>query len=176
MEMNYKIIYAKRKSVSMKIEADGSLSVRAPYGLSREEIGEIVRRNATGLERIRERVLSREKAQMEADKEQLEARLREVALPLVDKYSHLMGRTPNKITFTNAKSRYGSCSSKGNVCFSRYLAMYTNEAIEYVVVHELAHLFEMNHSKRFYNIVEKFLPQWREYKKLLKTTSSADKY
>ena len=72
------------------------------------------------------------------------------------------------MTITGAKTRFGSCSSKGNISFSYRLMMYPEPAREYVVVHELAHLVEMNHSKRFYAIVERYLPDYKERKKQLK--------
>jgi len=77
-----------------------------------------------------------------------------------------------RITITSAKTRFGSCSSKGNISYSYRLMLYPEAAREYVVVHELAHLLEMNHSKRFYAIIEKYLPDYKERKKLLKLDES----
>jgi len=73
-----------------------------------------------------------------------------------------------RITITSAKTRFGSCSSKGNISYSYKLMLYPEAAREYVVVHELAHLVEMNHSKRFYSLVERYLPDYKERRKLLK--------
>ena len=168
MEMNYKLIYANRKTVSMKIEDDGTITVRAPKGVSKREIQRILKKHSAKLVQMREKVMAKEKTIASVSKEELEARLRQVALPLVEKYSCLMGKAPSQVKFTDAKKRLGSCNSKGNICFSRYLALYPEAAIEYVVVHELAHLFEMNHSPRFHAIVEKYLPDWRDRKKMLK--------
>ena len=78
-----------------------------------------------------------------------------------------MGAKYQRLTITGAKTRFGSCSSKGNISFSFRLMLYPEPAREYVVVHELAHLFEMNHSKQFYQIVEKYIPDYKERKKLL---------
>ena len=79
-----------------------------------------------------------------------------------------MGLKYSRITITGAKTRFGSCSSKGNISFSYRLMLYPEAAREYVVIHELAHLLEMNHSKRFYAIIEKYIPDYKERKKLLK--------
>ena len=79
-----------------------------------------------------------------------------------------MGALPTKINFTSAKRVFGSCTTQKHLNFSFRLALYPFEAIEYIVVHELAHLFEMNHSKRFWAVVEKQLPDYKERKKLLK--------
>ena len=90
-------------------------------------------------------------------------------LPLkVAYYAKIMGLKYGRITITGAKTRFGSCSSKGNIAFSYRLMMYPDEAIDYVVVHELAHLKEMNHSPAFYRIIAKVLPDYKERIKLLK--------
>ena len=83
--------------------------------------------------------------------------------------SKIMGLKYGRITITGAKTRFGSCSSKGNISYSYLLMLYPEEAREYVVVHELAHLVEMNHSQRFYKVLEKYMPDYRERKKLLFT-------
>ncbi len=167
MEMKYTLIYAKRKTISLKIEDDGSLTVRAPKGTPKAEIKRIVEKHRVRLDEMRKKVLAKEKAFSCVDLCELEKKLRDIALPLIEKYSEKMSKAPEKVKFTNAKGRFGSCSSRGTICLSRYLALYPEAAIEYVVVHEMAHLFEMNHSPRFYAIVEKNLPDYKERKKLL---------
>ncbi|MBQ7835638.1 MAG: M48 family metallopeptidase [Clostridia bacterium] len=168
MEMKYTLIYAKRKTVSMRIDKNGELIVRAPLGTPKNEIERIIKKHSARLDEIKARVLTKESTANNSDPAELESRLKRVALPLLEKHSRNMGIAPSKVTFTNAKTRFGSCSSKKRICFSRYLALYPDDAIEYVVVHELAHLVEMNHSKRFYAIVEKHLPDWKRRKVLLR--------
>ena len=79
-----------------------------------------------------------------------------------------MGLKYGRISITSAKTRFGSCNSRGNIAYSYRLMLYTEAAREYVVVHELSHLLEMNHSKSFYSIVEKYMPDYKERRKLLK--------
>jgi predicted metal-dependent hydrolase len=79
-----------------------------------------------------------------------------------------MGLKYGRITITSAKKRFGSCSTAGNISYSYRLMLYPEEAREYVVVHELAHLVQMNHSKEFYNIIAKVLPDYKYRKKMLK--------
>ena len=74
---------------------------------------------------------------------------------------------PSKIRITSARTRWGSCSANKNVNFSWRLVMASDAVIEYVIIHELAHLIEMNHSERFWRIVENALPNYRERKKQL---------
>jgi predicted metal-dependent hydrolase len=86
----------------------------------------------------------------------------------VDYFSKIMGVTPTKISINTAKTRYGSCSSSGRINFSCRLMSFDERAIDYVVVHELAHLVEMNHSPAFYEVVRAVLPDYKERKKLLR--------
>ena len=83
-------------------------------------------------------------------------------------FSNIMGLKYGRITITSAQKRFGSCSSKGNISYSYRLMLYPEAAREYVIVHELAHLKEMNHSRKFYAIVEKVLPDYKNRKRLLK--------
>lgn len=79
-----------------------------------------------------------------------------------------MNLYPTALKITSAKTRFGSCSGKDSICFSYLLMRYPDEAIDYVVVHELAHIKHKNHSKAFYTLIEKYLPDYKEREKLLK--------
>ena len=86
----------------------------------------------------------------------------------VDLYAMRMGISPEIIRINSAKKRWGSCSSKGSINFSWRLIIASDDVIDYVVVHELAHLTQMNHSLRFWSSVEKILPDYRERRQLLR--------
>lgn len=73
-----------------------------------------------------------------------------------------------KIKITSARTRWGSCSSKNTISFSWRLIMTPLEVVDYVVVHELAHTVHHNHSKRFWGLVEKILPDYKERRKWLR--------
>lgn len=88
----------------------------------------------------------------------------------VEYYSEKMGLYPTSVKITSAATRFGSCSGKNSICFSYRLMLYPPEAVDYVVVHELAHIKEKNHSARFYALVEMYMPDYREREKLLKKT------
>ena len=88
--------------------------------------------------------------------------------PLVEKYSKLMGLKPSSVKITSAEKRFGSCSSKNGLCFSWRLLAYPTAAVEYVVVHELAHIKHHNHSAAFYALIEKYMPDYKERQRLLK--------
>ena len=86
----------------------------------------------------------------------------------VDYWSDIMGLTPTGLKITSARTRFGSCSGKNSLCFSWRLMQYPREAIDYVVVHELAHIRHHDHSPAFYALIERYMPDWRERMKLLK--------
>ncbi len=75
---------------------------------------------------------------------------------------------PIKIGITSAKTRWGSCSGKNSVNFSWKLIMADDKTIDYVIIHELTHIKQHNHSKKFWNIVESIMPDYSEQKKKLK--------
>jgi len=93
---------------------------------------------------------------------------RETITPLVKKWSEKMKLNPSNIGFRKAKSRWGSCSSQNSLSFNYYLSKLPLPIVEYVVVHELAHIKEKNHSKNFWAIVEEFLPNYRTLVKELR--------
>ena len=79
-----------------------------------------------------------------------------------------MGLEPTGVKITSAKKRFGSCSAKNSICYSWRLMLYSKEAIDYVVVHELAHIAHKNHGPQFYALIEKYLPDYKEREKLLR--------
>ncbi len=86
---------------------------------------------------------------------------KKVITPLVEKWSKIMNLYPTNITFRNNKTRWGSCSTKNRLSFNIWLLKFPLETIEYVVVHELAHIKYKNHSKEFWSFVESFLPDYK---------------
>lgn len=86
----------------------------------------------------------------------------------IKRYSQIIGVCPNKIVIKEQKTRWGSCSSKGNINLNWKLIMAPLEVIDYVVTHELCHMKEMNHSRQFWSLVETVLPKYKEYRSWLK--------
>jgi len=84
-------------------------------------------------------------------------------IPLrVEHYSRIMGLVPTAVKISSANTRWGSCSGRDSINFAWKLIMASDELIDYVVVHELAHIKEHNHSDRFWNIVESIMPDYRQ--------------
>ena len=86
----------------------------------------------------------------------------------VGELSRQLGVRYGRLTIRGAKTRWGSCSQKGNLNFNWKLLMVPEPVIDYVIIHELAHLKEMNHSKKFWHLVGQHCPHWRRYRKWLK--------
>lgn len=168
--MEYKVIYTDRKTVGIRVK-DGTVTVRAPYGTKPDKIKSLVDKHSEWIIRAIEREkVKREKyeALTNGEIENLKRLARTYFEEKCAYYSKIMGVSYSKISITGAKGRFGSCSSRKTICFSYRLMLYPAEAREYVAVHELAHLLEMNHSKRFYQIIEKYMPDYKLRQKLLK--------
>ncbi|MDR1472004.1 MAG: M48 family metallopeptidase [Synergistaceae bacterium] len=82
-----------------------------------------------------------------------------IARALVPKWSKALGARPRLVAVKHAKTRWGSCSSSGRLFFNSRLAMLSDDVAEYIVVHELCHLKQMNHSAAFWDEVRSALPQ-----------------
>ena len=95
--------------------------------------------------------------------------------PIVERYAVLMGVEPTGIRITSARKRFGSCSGKNSLCFSCLLMLYPMEAVECVVVHELAHIRHHNHSAAFYDFVLSVMPDYRSREALLRKTPALDR-
>lgn len=168
----YEIIFSKRKTLSLQVTSDGKVIVRAPLKTGKKYIEDFVREHEEWIEKAKTRVENKKYSLKEASPEEEKAlrRLAREKLPgKVSFYSALIGVTPGRITITGARTRFGSCSGKNNISFSFYLMRFPDEVIDYVVVHELCHILQHNHSKEFYKEIEKILPDYKEREKLLRS-------
>ena len=168
---DYTLIRAKRRTMSLQLDRDGRAVVRAPYGVKKEFIDRFVAEHEGWLARAREKQQNRRLAHPEPTDEErkaLIARAKEYLPMRVDYWSGIMGLTPTGLKITSARTRFGSCSGKNSLCFSWRLMQYPPEAIDYLVVHELAHIRHHDHSPAFYALIERYMPDWRERMKLLK--------
>ncbi len=167
----YDLVRSRRRSLALEITSDLKVLVRAPRHCTQNEIERFVLVHEDWINKHREKMESRlDKHPEPTESEQaMLIRRAKTELPrLVAYYSALMHLIPSGISITGAKKRFGSCSSKKRVCFSWRLMSYPQSAIEYVVVHELAHIEHMNHSKEFHALVASVLPDHKARRKLLK--------
>lgn len=169
--MDIKVIRSNRKTLSLSVDEQLCAVVKAPYFVTNNEINTFVSKNEVWLENA----IIRKKKQLEKydisddKKNELINFAKEYLPKRVEYYSRLMNVKPTGIKITSAKKRFGSCSGKNSICFSYYLMLYPKEAIDYVVVHELAHIKHHNHSKEFYNFIYEFMPDYKERERLLKS-------
>ena len=89
--------------------------------------------------------------------------------PLVEKYSREMQLFPKKVSFRKAKRRWGSCSSSNAISFNYLMMKLPPDVVEYIVVHELAHIRHKHHQKSFWKLVSDTLPDYRQQEQILKT-------
>ncbi len=168
--MQYTLVRSKRRTLALEVKEDGSLWVRVPFVVSETEIEEFLDRHSAWIQKAKKRQ-SEKAAPPLTEREVSELRARAVAvLPLhTEKWAKKMGVSYKGVKITSARYRLGSCNSRGGISYSLRLMQFPDEVIEYVVVHELAHRKEMNHSKAFYAVIERYLPDYRERIKLLKS-------
>lgn len=172
--MEIEVRRSNRKTMVIEITKNAKVLVRAPYRMPLSEIQRFVKEKSEWIEKHVQKML--EKQQEETTLEKLSAEqireLAEEALQVLPKkvayYAEMIGVNYGRITIRNQKTRWGSCSAKGNLNFNCLLMLTPEEVQDYVVVHELCHRKEMNHSRQFWSEVEKVLPDYRQRKKWLK--------
>jgi len=174
----YRIIRSRRKTLGLQITDEGELLVRAPYYTLMPEIQKMLQshekwivRNLRKMERAREEADTTEKLTEEQLDVLAEAALRDIP-DRVKRYAPEVGVNYGRITIRNQKTRWGSCSSKGNLNFNCLLMLCPEEIRDYVVIHELCHRKEMNHSPRFWAEVEKVCPDYKARRKWLRDHGS----
>ena len=96
-----------------------------------------------------------------------------VIRPKVEKYAQILGVSYGRITIRSQRTRWGSCSSKGNLNFNCLLTQVPEQVMDYVIVHELCHRIEMNHSGRFWKLVEQIMPDYKTHRKWLKDNGNS---
>ena len=165
------VIRSDRKTLGLQVDKEGTLIVRAPRRTGAAEIEAAIKKHAAWIEKAQKTQRERAAAHPAPTAEEtarLKAAAKEILPPKVRYYAALMGVEPTRVTVTGAKTRFGSCSAKNAVSFSCYLMRCPDPAVDYVVVHELAHIRHHDHSPTFWAEVEKWLPDYKERKKLLR--------
>ena len=170
LSFSYQIIRSRRKSISIRILPDGMVEVRCPLIASEKSIHEIVCKKANWIEN---KLLEIKSAPpvipfTAGELEALAKQAKENFIPLVKYYANHLGISCGRITIRHQKSRWGSCSAKGNLSFNCLLILTPPEVQKYVIIHELCHFRQMNHSFKFWAEVEKIVPDYRKSQLWLK--------
>ena len=142
--LEYQIKYSKIKNIYIQIK-NGQVIIKAPKRVSKKEIEKLIEQKAEWIQK------SLEKEKQKQSKQ---------ALYTKDEF--------NKITIKEIKYAWGSCSSKKNITINLELIKYSEKAIRYVILHELCHIKHMNHSKEFWKLIEKYMPEYKEIQKEFK--------
>lgn len=168
-----KIIRSNRKTFGLEVKAEG-LIIKAPLQVSDEEINLFILKHKAWIGKNLNRAEQRQK-EIDAlepftseEIQELGAKALKVIPEKVQYYAPKVGVTYGRITIRNQRSRWGSCSAKGNLNFNCLLMLTPSEVIDSVVVHELCHRKEMNHSERFYKEVIRVMPDYWTWDKWLK--------
>lgn len=165
--MEYRIIRSNRKTLTMQITPDGETVIKAPLFITDKQIAEFALEHKNWVEKRLPNAKNRADVYLSADAiNGLPSMAKSAMSVLVARYAPKMSVAPESLRITSAKGRFGSCT-KNRIVFSKYLLFYPIGAVEYVTVHELAHIIHPNHSKDFYGLIRKILPDYREREKLL---------
>lgn len=173
MTIPYEIIRSKRKTYGINIAPGGKVSVRIPLRGSEKFAISFAESKKNWIASC---VLKLQNVPIQKEKTPSEKRLeaiyrnaaREYFPKRVSHYAHMLGVTYGKISIRDQKTRWGSCSSEGNLSFNWRLILAPPDVLDYVVIHELCHRKEMNHSKDFWALVESLMPDYKECRKWLK--------
>lgn len=174
MYITYEIIKSSRKTIAVEVRQDGSVLVRAPRNCPQSRIDTFLKEKQAWVlakvEEQKEKEADSMKIQplSEAEQRLYRDKAREIFEQKVSYYAQMMGVSYGRIEIRDQKTRWGSCSGEGNLNFNWRLIFAPAGVLDYVVVHELAHRKEMNHSPRFWKVVEDTMPEYRKYQKWLK--------
>jgi len=171
----YTLVRSSRKTLSIVIKPSGEVEVRCPKRCSKREADAFVVSKEAWIRKHLEAIaagpvnpaLSREELKSLADRAA-------TALPeKVRRFAEEIGVSYGRITIRSQRTRWGSCSAKGNLNFNCLLSLCPEEVQNYVVIHELCHRKELNHSSDFWSEVERFCPDYRVHRRWLKENGSS---
>ena len=173
--MDYELIRSDRRTLSVQLKEDGTPLVRAPLRMSVPTIERFLREHWDWVEKQQAKLAARPKAErmMEDELAALKARARGVFIARCAYYAPLVGVRFGQISVRSQHTKWGSCTAKGNLNFNCLLLLAPPEVLDYVVVHELCHRLEMNHSPRFWAEVQRVLPDYASARRWLKQNGGA---
>ena len=171
--IEYTLIRSDRRTLGLEITPQLTVVVRAPRRCRQADIDRFVAAHVDWIDRHlevqRRRQVARAARQVTPEQEaELRRRAGEIIPQRVAMYAARMGVIPTGVKITGAQKRFGSCSGKNSLCFSWRLMQYSMEAVDYVVVHELAHIRHHDHSPAFWAFVERTMPDYRRRQALLR--------
>jgi Predicted metal-dependent hydrolase len=164
--IKYELIRTNRKTLAIYVRQDGKVEVRAPFRTSKAYIDDFVAKKQEWIEATQNKLLVRQDTKKtvqltESQEIQYKKQAKAYLQQKCRHFSAAMGLRHGEVRINSAKTRWGSCNRRGDINFTYRLLFAPEELIDYVVVHELAHLKEMNHSSKFWSVVEQTMPDYR---------------
>lgn len=169
----YEVIRSRRRTLSAQVK-DGRVVIRAPLRTTDAEIRQFLEKHRRWLEKhlMQSRALEQAKAGVrkltKAEIAELKKKAKQVIPERAAYWAPLIGVKYGQISIRCQKTRWGSCSAKGNLNFNCLLMLAPDGVIDSIVVHELCHRKAMNHSARFYAEVLRVMPEYRQHQKWLR--------
>ena len=180
---DYELIRSRRTTIAIEIDRNGTIRVRAPYNAGNLKIRRFIEEKSDWIDRTLRKISERRGADGSAETEMcsderiplsdsdirtLADEARRVIPAKVAHYAGQIGVTYGRITIRHQRSRWGSCSTKGNLNFNCLLMRAPEEILDYVIVHELCHRKHMNHSREFWDEVARICPEYKIRRKWLR--------
>lgn len=171
--INISVIRSNRKTISLEIKP-GEVIVRAPLFMKDKEIKSFLQSKNSWIEKHlsslseKQKYLDDAKPYTKEEIKEMTEKAKEVIPQRVEYYAEKVGVSYGRITVRCQKTRWGSCSSKGNLNFNCLLVLLPQEVLDSVVVHELCHRKQMNHSSLFYDEINKVFPEYKKCNQWLK--------
>ena len=163
-EYQVSVIRSDRRTAAIEVTRDLTVIARVPRRFPQKELEAFLKSHEAWIEQALKKQAERKAFESAAGEKEDEYRKKaqEILTGKLAFYEKQMKLKASSMKITGAKTRLGSCSAKGGICFSWRLMADPDEVIDYVVVHELAHLRHHNHSAAFYREIEKILPDYRD--------------
>lgn len=166
--ITYQTVRSRRRTIALVLLPEGTLQVRCPLWTTDIQVRSFVESKGGWIEKQLARQTPAQPVFTETELSSLSEQTRKLVSDRVTYFAPLVGVSYGRISVRRQKTRWGSCSGKGNLNFNCLLALVPTEVLDYVVVHELCHRKEMNHSSRFWTQVAKVLPDYEQQKIWLK--------
>ena len=157
---------ARARRINITVHRGGIVRVTKPRRASMREIERFIAQSREWIKRMKKRAESLSKtSRIESSKKEY-VKYKKEALALakgrIAHFSKTYGVAPQTVSIRNQKSRWGSCSHRGTLSFNYRIVFLPPHLLDYIVVHELCHLKEMNHSKRFWELVAREVPDYKK--------------
>jgi predicted metal-dependent hydrolase len=173
-DLEYKLVRSRRRTLALEIKKDGGLLVRSPLKFSTESVHRFIEQKKSWIERKQKEAIEKNRLRLLVPK--LSDDLVEYHKKLAEQkiserlghYASRLGISYRRYRISSARSRWGSCARSGRLSFSWRLAMAPAPVLDYVIIHELIHILEHNHSGRFWEKVKQICPEYKRCKQWLK--------